>query len=90
MNNLLSEKDTRAVLDILVEQLEVQEVQLTPDARLQEDLGADSLTIMEITMAVEEQFKLSIPDAEWEKVSTVGDLFEALAELLGKPERRAA
>ena len=90
MNNLLSEKDTKAVLDILVEQLGVQEAQLTPDARLQEDLGADSLTIMEITMAVEERFNLSIPDEEWEKVSTVGDLFEALSELLGKPERRAA
>lgn len=90
MNNLLSEKDTKAVLDILVEQLGVQEAQLTPDARLQEDLGADSLTIMEITMAVEERFNLSIPDEEWEKVSTVGDLFEALAELLGKPEKLTA
>ena len=89
MNNLLSEKDTKAVLDILVEQLGVQEAQLTRDAKLQEDLGADSLTIMEITMAVEERFNLSISDEEWEKVSTVGDLFEALAELLGKLERRA-
>jgi acyl carrier protein len=88
MNDFLSEKDTKVVLDILVEQLGVQEVQLTPDARLQEDLGADSLTIMEITMAVEERFNLAIPDEEWEKVSTVGELYETLAELLGKPERR--
>ena len=62
MNNLLSEKDTKAVLDILVEQLGVQEAQLTPDARLQEDLGADSLTIIEITITVKERFNLSIPD----------------------------
>jgi acyl carrier protein len=73
------------VLDILVEQLGVQAAQLTPDAKLAQDLGADSLTLVEITMALEERFNLSIPDEEWEKVSTVGDLFEALAGLLGKP-----
>jgi acyl carrier protein len=90
MNNILSDQDTEAVLDILVEQLGVQEAQLTPDARLQEDLGADSLTLVEITLALEERFNLSIPDEEWEKVSTVGNLFEALADLLAKPERRPA
>ncbi len=87
MNNLLSEHDGRAVLEVLAEQLGVTQGQLTPEARLQEDLGADSLTLVEITMALEERFNLSIPDEEWEKVSTVGDLFEALADLLGKRER---
>lgn len=90
MNSILSEKDTKAVLGILVEELGVPEAQLTPDARLQEDLGADSLTLVEITMALEDRFNLSIPDEEWEKVSTVGDLFEALGDLLGKPELRRA
>jgi acyl carrier protein len=90
MNNILSDQDTRAVLDILVEQLGVQAAQLAPEARLQEDLGADSLTLVEITLALEERFNLSIPDEEWEKVSTVGTLFEALADLLGKPELRRA
>ncbi len=88
MNNLLSEKETKAVLDILVEQLGVQETQLTPDARLEEDLGADSLDIVEITMSVDERFNISVPDEVAEKVSTVGDLFEALADLLGKREQR--
>jgi acyl carrier protein len=88
MNNILSDQDTEAVLDILVEQLGVQEAQLALDARLQEDLGADSLTLVEITLALKERFNLSIPDEEWEKVSTVGNLFEALADLLAKPERR--
>ncbi len=88
MNNLLSETDTKAVLDILVEQLGVQETQLTPDARLEEDLGADSLDIVEITMSVDERFNISVPDEVAEKVSTVGDLFEALADLLGKREQR--
>ncbi|HYV29329.1 MAG TPA: acyl carrier protein [Candidatus Eisenbacteria bacterium] len=88
MNNILSEEDTKAVLDILVEQLGVEQAQLTPDARLEEDLGADSLTLVEITLALEECLNLSIPDQEWEKVTTVGNLFEALADLLGKPELR--
>jgi acyl carrier protein len=90
MNDLLSETDTKAVLDILVEQLGVQGSQLTPDARIEEDLGADSLDIMEITMAVEERFNLSIPDEMAERITSVGDLFEALAELLRATERRSA
>jgi acyl carrier protein len=90
MNNLLSESDTKAVLDILVEQLGVQEAQLAPDARIEQDLGADSLDIMEIVMSVEERFNLSIPDEMSERVLTVGDLFETLADVLGKSERRAA
>ena len=87
MNNLLSEQNTQAVLDVLAEQLGVTTAQLTPDARLQEDLGADSLTLVEITMALEERLDLSIPDEEWEKVSTIRDLFEALADLLGNQKR---
>ncbi len=87
MNTLLSEKDTKAVLDILVEQLCVQENQLTPDARLEEDLGADSLDKVEIIMAVEERFSISVPDELAEKVSTVADLFETLAEMLGQSPR---
>lgn len=90
MNNLLSEADTRAVLDILIEQLGVQENQLTPDAKLQDDLGADSLTIAEITLALEEHFHLSIPDQEWDRISTVRDVFEVLVELLAKPAQRSA
>lgn len=86
MNNRLSDKDTQAVLDILVEQLGVQRAQLTPDAKIQEDLGADSLTVIEISMAMEERFNLSIPDEQWETVSTVGDLLELLAKLLGNTE----
>ena len=88
MKDILSERDTKAVLDILVEQLGVQEAQLTSEARLEEDLGADSLTKVEIIMALEDRFELSIPDEESEKVSTVGDLFEVLGELLGNPKPR--
>ena len=89
-NNMLSEKDAKAVIEILIEQLGVREEQLTQDARLTDDLGADSLTVVEITLAVEERFNLSIPDEQWERVSTVRDLFELLAELLGGPAQQAA
>jgi acyl carrier protein len=82
MNSILSEKDRKAVLEILVEQLGVEESQLTPTARLQEDLGADSLTLIEIIMALDEEFKISVPDETAEKLSTVGDLFETLEGFL--------
>jgi len=84
MNNILSEKDTKAVLEILVEQLGVEESQLTPEARLEEDLGADSLEIVEIIMALEEQFQISIPDEASEKVSTVQDVFNAISDVVRK------
>ena len=85
MNNILSKKDTQALLDILVEQLGVEPAQLTADARIQEDLGADSLTVIQIIMAVEELFHLSIPDEQAEKVSTVQDLFEMIANPCSQP-----
>ena len=88
MNDLLSETDAKAVRDILVEQLGVRENQLTPDAKLEEDLGADSLDKVEIIMSVDERFSVSVPDEIAESVSTVGDLVDMLADLLQKRERR--
>ena len=82
MNDILSEKDAQIVEEILTEELGVQREQLTPEAHLMDDLGADSLTIVEITMALEDRFSLAIPDERWEAVRTVGELHEALAELL--------
>lgn len=90
MNQKLSDADTQAVLDILVEQLGVQRAQLTPDANIQHDLGADSLTVIEITMAMEERFHLSIPDEQWETVSTVGDLLELITNLHAMPNSGSA
>lgn len=89
MNEVLPEKDTRALLDILIRQLDLKEEQLTLEAKIQEDLGADSLDVAEIIMGVEEQFGVTIPDEVSEKVSTVGDLLEVLADLLGARERGA-
>jgi acyl carrier protein len=88
MNNLLSENDTKVVLDILAGQLGVQVSQLTSDARIKEDLGADSLDIVEIVMSLDEQLGINVPDEMAERVSTVGDLFEVVAELVGKQGQR--
>lgn len=82
MNNLLSEKDAKAVYDILVEQLGVGREQLTDDARMVADLSADSLAIMEIILALEERFNLTIPDDRVEQVETVSDVFDLVASLL--------
>ena len=90
MNNMLSDQDTKALHDILVAQLDVQPDQVTPEARIQEDLGADSLDVMEIIMAVEERWQITIPDERAERVSTVADLVEALEELMEHTQRSRA
>ena len=82
MNDLLSENDTKAVIEILARELGVPEAQLTHDASLEADLGADSLTLVQLIMALEDRFNLTIPDERSEGVKTVGDVFELLAELL--------
>jgi acyl carrier protein len=82
MEDLLSPEDSKAVIAILTRELDVQASQLTPDARIEKDLNADSLTVAEITMALEEHFDLAIPDERLERVRTVGDVFELVAESL--------
>jgi len=82
MNTILSEKTVAKVQDILMEQLGVERSQITPEAGIMSDLGADSLDMVEIGMTVEETFNLTIPDEDMENVRTVGDLHEALATLL--------
>ena len=62
------------VKKIIVEQLGVAETAVTMDASFIDDLGADSLDIVELIMALEEEFDTEIPDADAEKVVTVGDV----------------
>ena len=59
------------VKKIVVEQLGVEESQVTPDASFIDDLGADSLDTVELVMALEEEFDCEIPDEEAEKITTV-------------------
>ena len=61
------------VKEIVVEQLGVDEDAVTMSASFVDDLGADSLDIVELIMAFEEAFDIEIPDADAEKISTVGD-----------------
>jgi acyl carrier protein len=61
------------VKEIIVEQLGVEEGQVTDNAKFVEDLGADSLDTVELVMALEEEFGLEIPDTEAEKIRSVGD-----------------
>lgn len=61
------------VKSIIVEQLGVDEDEVTPDASFLEDLGADSLDTVELVMAFEEEFGIEIPDDEAEKITRVRD-----------------
>ncbi len=58
---------------IVVEQLGVAETEVTPEASFVEDLGADSLDVVELVMALEEEFDVEIPDEDAEKIVTVGE-----------------
>jgi acyl carrier protein len=60
------------VKQIIVEQLQVDEAEVTPGASFQEDLGADSLDVVELVMELEEEFDINIPDDAAEKITTVG------------------
>jgi acyl carrier protein len=81
-NNFLSEKDTRSVNEILIRVLGIGEQKIVAEAAIMEDLGADSLHRTEIAMEVEDRFHLSMPEEEWEKVRTVGDLYQMLSKYL--------
>ena len=61
---------------IIVENLGVDEDEVTPDASFQEDLGADSLDVVELVMALEEQFGVEIPDEDAEKITRVREAIE--------------
>ena len=68
------------VKDVIVDQLNVEEDDVTEDAAFVDDLGADSLDIVELVMALEEQFGISIPDEQAEKIKTVGDAVAFISE----------
>ena len=71
------------VAEIIVEQLGITQGEIVPEASFIDDLGADSLDIVELVMAMEETFDIEIPDDDAEKIQTIGDAFSYVKERLG-------
>ena len=74
----MSETNEAKIKDIIVEQLGVNADQVTRQAKMIEDLGADSLDAVELVMAIEEEFGIEVPDEEAEKLAAVGDIIDYL------------
>ncbi|MCS7172600.1 MAG: acyl carrier protein [Armatimonadetes bacterium] len=72
---------------IIVEQLGVNGEEVTEEASFVEDLGADSLDVVELVMALEEEFGIEIPDEEAEKIRTVGQAVQYIEQRLAAKER---
>ncbi|MCG0237937.1 MAG: acyl carrier protein [Bacillota bacterium] len=72
----------KKVKAIIVDQLGVDESEVTPEAHFIDDLGADSLDIVELIMALEEEFDLEIPDEDAEKIAVVNDAVEYIRKRL--------
>lgn len=66
------------VKEIIAEQLELDPAKITMESSLMEDLEADSLDVIELVMAFEEEFGVKMPDEELENIKTVGDIVNAL------------
>lgn len=77
-----------AVLDkvkkIIAEQLGIDEEDITPDASFTDDLGADSLDLVELVMAFEDGFDIEIPDEDAEKIKTVADAVNYIQSKIGE------
>ncbi len=84
IGDMLTEQELSGVREILCREMDVKPEQLQPEATLEADLGADSLTKVEIIMALEERFGVTVPDEVSEGVETVEDVYDALAKALGR------
>jgi acyl carrier protein len=87
MNRALSEERmdiAEKVKEIISQQLDVDLAEVKEAASFIDDLGADSLAIVELVLAFEEQFEIDIPDEDTEKIRTVGDAVSYIQEHKGK------
>jgi len=80
------EEITARLKEIVMDRLDVEEEQIKPGASFVEDLGADSLDIVELIMGIEEEFDIEIPDEDAEKLTTVGEAMEYIKGKLGVEE----
>lgn len=76
----MSEELRAKIYQLVCDQLGVEKSQVRPEATLLDDLGADSLDVVEMVMALEETFDLEIPDEDVEGIQTVGDVESYLAK----------
>jgi len=74
------------VIEIVCENLGVNKEQVTRETKFQEDVGADSLDIVELVMELEEEFDITIPDDQAEKIKTVGEAIDYIIREQGKKE----
>ena len=70
------------IIGIIANQLGIDHGDITPEASVVDDLGADSLDVVELIMALEEEFNLEIPDEEAEKIKNVQDIFSYMEHAL--------
>lgn len=75
----MNEEVFEKVKAIVVDQLEVESDQVKPEANFANDLGADSLDVVELVMALEEEFNIEIPDEAAEQIDTVGKAVEHIS-----------
>lgn len=71
---------------IIAEKLNLEEETITPESSILEDLGADSLDIVDLVMALEEEFDIQVPDEDMENLTTVGDVVNYIARRLSAEE----
>ena len=65
---------------ILSEQFDVEEDTITPETLIADDLGADSLDVVDLLMSIEDEFEIEIPDEEIDNIKTVGELVQYIEE----------
>lgn len=65
---------------ILSEQFDVEEDSINPDTNIGDDLGADSLDVVDLLMSIEDEFEIEIPDEEIDNIKTVGELVKYIEE----------
>ncbi len=70
------------VIDLIVEKLDVDREDVKPEAHIIDDLGADSLDVVELVMALEDEFDIEIPDEDAENIRTVQDVFDYIDKIV--------
>ena len=68
------------VKDFLINELEIEEENIFPDAKLKDDMGIDSLDFVDIVMSIEDEFNVEVPDEAIEDIKSVGDLVKFIEE----------